>query len=211
MAGVTLADYPDMSATLLETVFRMTLDKVKLQRTGGAGVESPPASSPMQQTTPPLSKQRSKSTNLLRTLLILQIGCKANRLLSHMSQQPETPTIIPQPPPIPVAVVSPAVRSTLGKRKSSSDEEEEEKEEEEDIDEAIQGPSTSKASKMDEREGGEEEEEDDDDAFSPAENGSEQSGLITSHINGLNPLSSRYGGSSRWTAGVPVCPIMRPC
>ena len=123
--------YPEMSLPLLETVMRLTIDKVKTQR-------APPPPTPQSQTPRPptvgdeqsqrpVPFARSKSTSLLRTLLIIQIGRKTSRLLSLVSQ-PETyqpaKSVEQAPQHPPTSNEEPQSPSTQsGKRRSSDDEE----------------------------------------------------------------------------------------
>ncbi|VDK22161.1 unnamed protein product [Taenia asiatica] len=124
--------YPEMSPPLLETVMRLTIDKVKTQRSPPAvPVASQsqtlrPSSGGEEQSQRPIPFARSKSTSLLRTLLIIQIGRKTSRLLSLISQpdlyQSAKPIqqAPPQPPP---PTEEPQPRSSHGgKRRSSEDE-----------------------------------------------------------------------------------------
>ncbi|EUB62034.1 hypothetical protein EGR_03055 [Echinococcus granulosus] len=126
--------YPEMSPPLLETVMRLTIDKVKTQRSPTA---VPVASQP--QTPRPSSGggeqsqrlvpfARSKSTSLLRTLLIIQIGRKTSRLLSLISQPDLSQSVkpiqqVPSAPLQPPPAEEPQPRCTHGgKRRSSEDE-----------------------------------------------------------------------------------------
>ncbi|VDM35269.1 unnamed protein product [Hydatigera taeniaeformis] len=135
METSTTAIYPEMSPLLLETVMRLTIEKVKTQRSPHA---VPVASQP--QTPRPSSRgeeqsqrsipfARSKSTSLLRTLLIIQIGRKTSRLLSLVSQ----PDLYQSVKPIQQAPSAPSQPPFLteesqprsihgGKRRSSEDE-----------------------------------------------------------------------------------------
>ncbi|KAM7532792.1 hypothetical protein Aperf_G00000098832 [Anoplocephala perfoliata] len=125
-SSVTLA-YPDMSPPLLETVMRLTIEKVKLQRSPPQPQSQRPTVGSEYQSQRPIPFTRAKSNSLLRTLLIIQIGRKTSRLLSVVSQaevnQPteQNPSVPPQPsPPCQSEKVQPKIGT---KRRSSSDDE----------------------------------------------------------------------------------------
>lgn len=97
--------YPDMSPPLLETVMRLTIEKVKAQRSPPETQSPRPTVGSEYKSQRPIPFTRTKSNSLLRTLLIIQIGRKTSRLLSVISQpdvcQPteQTPRALPQPSP----------------------------------------------------------------------------------------------------------------
>ncbi|KAL5109533.1 hypothetical protein TcWFU_009985 [Taenia crassiceps] len=124
--------YPEMSPPLLETVMRLTIDKVKTQRSPpsvpvGSQSQSPrPSLGDEEQSQRPIPFARSKSTSLLRTLLIIQIGRKTSRLLSLISQpdlyQSAKPIQQAPPQPPPLTEESQPQSSHGGKRRSSEEE-----------------------------------------------------------------------------------------
>ncbi len=120
-------EYPEMTVPVLETVIRMTIDKVRIQRSGGTPppqTPNPSASEDQQQA----QKPRSKSASLLRSLLIIQIGRKASRLLTLINQPDVLPLPPPPPPAVPVASPPPVpvvTRIQASKRRSSDEEESE--------------------------------------------------------------------------------------
>lgn len=122
--------YPEMSLPLLETVMRLTIDKVKAQRAPPAAPQSQtprPTTTGDEQSQKPIPFTRSKSNSLLRTLLIIQIGRKTSRLLSLISQpeayQPVKPIEQTQEnPPIPKEELQP-LSNHGGKRRSYEDKE----------------------------------------------------------------------------------------
>ncbi|VDD79459.1 unnamed protein product [Mesocestoides corti] len=133
-----IMEYPEMSPLILETVMKMTIEKVKTHRTGGV---HPSASGPAvneEQQQKPIPFPRSKSTSLLRTLLIIQIGRKASRLLSLISQ----PDLYRPPKALPQGSSALEVpQSTVhGNKRRSSDEEKTKVEQD-----SVSGPSSEKS------------------------------------------------------------------
>lgn len=125
--------YPDMSPPLLETIMRLTIEKVKIQRSPPPQSQSPrPGNDDQSQR--PIPFTRSKSNSLLRTLLIIQIGRKTSRLLSLISQ-PEVCQRAEQTPSAPVQQPSPVQQEEQqqpkvgSKRRSCSDDEDNQSEE----------------------------------------------------------------------------------
>ncbi|VDN98345.1 unnamed protein product [Rodentolepis nana] len=126
MENNTMLSYPDMSPPLLETIMRLTIEKVKIQRSPPQSQSPRPVNDYQSQRLTPFS--RSKSNSLLRTLLIIQVGRKTSRLLSLISQPEvyqrteQTPAHVQQPSP--VQLQEKQQPKSGGKRRSSSDDEE---------------------------------------------------------------------------------------
>nr|CDS26747.1 hypothetical transcript [Hymenolepis microstoma] len=131
MENNTMLTYPDMSPPLLETIMRLTIEKVKIQRSPPQSQSPRPVNDYQSQRLTPFT--RSKSNSLLRTLLIIQVGRKTSRLLSLISQPEvyqrteQTSALVQQPSP--VQLQEQRQPKSGDKRRSSSDDEDSQSEE----------------------------------------------------------------------------------